>query len=252
MSNQVLLLLCTLLLIAVMGALSYALYQRLSAASERLRAQVRSSADNTIAQIEALLALQAELGLKHALPPTRGWAASPDFLRNLMLHALREQPKITVECSSGSSTVVLARCAQLAGQGHVYSLEQDPVFATKTRELLQRHGLSDWATVIDAPLQTLQLPAWQGDWYAFQGLPEDLLIDLLVVDGPPWFVHEDPRYPALPVLDGRVRKGGMLFLDDADRPEEQRAVKRWLAELPHWQEVQVPRCEKGCVALRKA
>jgi predicted O-methyltransferase YrrM len=251
MTLTTVLLLCTLTLILVMGGLSYLLYQRLSGASERVRAQIKSSCDNAITQIEALLALQSELRLAHALPPTRGWAASPDFLRNLMQHALRNRPAVTVECSSGSSTVVLARCAQLAGQGHVYSLEQDPVFAAKTRELLQDNGLADWATVIDAPLQALQLPGWQGNWYASQHLPEDLAIDLLVIDGPPWFVHEDPRYPALPVLDGRVRKGGVLFLDDAARPEEQRAIKRWLAELPHWKEIQVPRCEKGCVALQK-
>lgn len=58
-----------------------------------------------------------------------------------------------MECSSGASTIVLAQSAKLNGRGHVFSLEHDRDYATKSRVELEKQSLSDWATVIDAPLQ---------------------------------------------------------------------------------------------------
>src|SRR3712207_1794767 len=73
-------------------------------------------------QPEALFGLYLELGFRKSLPPTRGWAASPDILLQLTQHARETHPNVVVECGSGASTVVLARCAELNGGGHVYSL----------------------------------------------------------------------------------------------------------------------------------
>jgi len=226
-------------------------YHKLSSAIERLRQQLPKSSGNVIKQIEALLALQKQLGLRNPLPQTRGWAASPDFLRTLMQHALSARPACTVECSSGISTLVLARCAQLVGVGRVHSLEHDPEFAEKTRQTLRAEGLEDFATVYDAPLVELSLPGWQGKWYAHGVLPADFAIDLLVVDGPPWFVGDLPRYPAVPVFHSQIAPGGIVLLDDAARPDEKVVVKRWLDEFNDLRSRLVPECEKGCVALAR-
>lgn len=115
----------------------------------------RSQHDNStlFRQLEALQGLYAELDLKVSLPPTRGWAASPDFLLELVRHTRANKPLTVLECSSGTSTLVLARCLQLNGAGKVLSLEHDPYYAAQTRQQLQRHGLQDWAQVLDAPLQ---------------------------------------------------------------------------------------------------
>lgn len=47
-------------------------------------------------QLEALQGLYAELGLEKSLPGTRGWAASPDFLMELVRHARAAKPLIVV------------------------------------------------------------------------------------------------------------------------------------------------------------
>lgn len=230
----------------------WVVYQKLSLGIDRLSKQSAHDAENVIAQVEALLTLHATLNLNRVLPPTRGWAASPDFLRNLVSHTLSARPRSVVECSSGISTVVLARCMEILGTGHVFSLEHDAQYAEKTRRLLLHHGLSDFATVCDAPLKEINLAAWSGLWYTHTVLPDDLTIDLLVVDGPPWFVAEAARYPAVPMLHDRFNTGAVVLLDDAARVGEKVAVKRWLDEFSDLSLFDVPACEKGCVAIKKA
>lgn len=231
--------------------LSWLVYNKLSSGIDRLSKQLVVDSGNVIAQVESLLSLQTELKLNHALPPARGWAASPDFLCNLFVHTLKFRPRSVVECSSGISTVVLARCMEIIGEGHVYSLEHDAEYAVKTRDLLQLHGLSKFATVCNAPLESIELDKWSGQWYSHEVLPEDLRIDLLVVDGPPWFVAKTARYPAVPVLHDRFNRNAAVFLDDAARMDEKIAVKMWLEEFPDLALFDVPKCEKGCVAIRK-
>ncbi len=243
-----------LVLLAVLaGATLLALwlvYQRLSRSLAALRAQLPVDTANAFTQAESLLALRQRLGLRHPLPRTRGWAASPDFLRAAMELSLERRPAVVVECSSGISTLVLARCAQISGVGHVHSLEHDPAFAQKTRDLLRAEGLEAHATVYDAPLKPLQLPGWSADWYDSAALPEGLRIDLLVVDGPPWFVSALPRYPAVPVLRQQMQPGAVVLLDDAARPEEIECVRRWRQEWPALEALAMPTCEKGLAGLR--
>ena len=71
------------LLVGGLYVVVYLMYHKLSLAISRLAKQTNKQADNVISQIEALLALYAEIRPAHGLPPTRGWAASPDFLRLL-------------------------------------------------------------------------------------------------------------------------------------------------------------------------
>lgn len=251
MTVETIILLCTVAVVGSVCLVLYLMYHKLSLTIDRLGKQSTRQTDNVISQIEALLALYAEIRPTHGLPPTRGWAASPDFLHNLVMHTLSDRPLTVVECSSGISTVVLARCMEILGEGHVYSLEHDKEYAEKTRALLRQHGTEHFATVCDAPLKNITLPRWSGEWYSHKVLPVDLKIDLLVIDGPPWFTAELARYPAVPVLYERFNPHAMVFLDDADRKEEQMMVKRWLDEFSDLAAVGVPVCEKGCVVLKK-
>jgi hypothetical protein len=225
-------------------------YQRLSRILAALRAQLPVDTANAFTQAESLWAVQQRLGLRHPLPRTRGWAASPDFLRAIMELALERRPQVVVECSSGLSTLVLARCAQLNGLGHVHTLEHDPEFAEKTRNLLRAEGLEAYATVHESPLVPLELPGWKAPWYDTSRLPEGLAIDLLVVDGPPWFVSDLPRYPAVPVFKDRLAPDAVVLLDDAARPEEQECARRWREDWPALGVMTAPACEKGLAAFR--
>jgi predicted O-methyltransferase YrrM len=200
-------------------------------------------------QLEALQGLYTDLGLSRSLSGTRGWAASPDFLLELTRHALTDKPKVVVECSSGISTMVLARCMQMNGSGKVFSLEHDPAYARETRRQLDRHGLSAWADVIDAPLTAREFAGATWPWYATDGLPRDAEFDMLVIDGPPQATRSLARYPAGPALFGCLSPGAAVFLDDARRPDEQQILRRWADEYPEIEQRQLP-CEKGAAVLR--
>jgi hypothetical protein len=206
----------------------------------------RTESEALFAQFQALLALERKLGLMDALPAMRGWAGSPDFLLQIANKVLSDKPNTVLECSSGISTIVSARCLQLNGSGHVYSLEHELEFAQKTRELLLNYGLNDWATVLDAPLQTKYT---ETPWYDEDKIPKDLSSeDLLIVDGPP--TVEDPlaRYPALPRLKAKMSEQFSIYIDDADRDGEREMVKRWLKECPELT-YRKESCEKGLVIL---
>ncbi|MBJ7310846.1 class I SAM-dependent methyltransferase [Rugamonas sp. CCM 8940] len=214
------------------------------------RDQSRQDTAALFRQIEALQALYIDLDLRHSLPGTRGWAASPDFLLELARHALAERPAVVVECSSGTSTLVLARCMQLNGAGKVYSLEHEPRYAEQTRQQLRRHGLADWAEVIDAELLPQAIDGQNWPWYATTGLPAGLAIALLVIDGPPQATGALARYPAGPALFPRLAPRASVFLDDAGRADEQAILRRWRVEFPELQQSSRP-CEKGCAVLSR-
>ncbi len=209
---------------------------------------IRTESEQLFAQFQALMGLERRLALPRPLPPLRGWAASPDVLLRLADHVLETPLNCVMECSSGSSTLVIARCLQLRGHGHVYSLEHEPRFAQQTRERLRQFGLSEWATVLDAPLR----PQPQGsDWYSLEALPLNLPpVDLLVIDGPPTSIGAQARYSALPRLVDRLAPTSSIWLDDSARNDEQQILTRWLSEFPEWQQDHIS-CEKGLCILRR-
>ena len=189
----------------------------------------RLEVEHLFNQLQSLSLLERTLAMPQALPPTRGWAGSPDFLLFAARHALAHKPKVAVECGSGVSTVVLARCMQMVGHGHLFSLEHDPVYAKKTRQLLLEHGLEAWADVIDAPLVA---DPTSTPWYDESMFPDAMRdIGLLVVDGPPDDVGRLARYPALPRLLSRMDGHFTVIVDDAARPDETERVARWTQEI---------------------
>ncbi|PWF47648.1 class I SAM-dependent methyltransferase [Massilia glaciei] len=213
------------------------------------RGQAQTDTAAVFRQFEALIGLYHDLGLSKSLPPTRGWSASPDFLAQLTRHALLEKPLTVVECSSGASTLVLARCMQINGAGRVYSLEHDPVYAEKTRAELARHGLGEFAVVLLAPLRGFSAGAPERLWYARDALPPGLAIDMLAIDGPPKDTGALARYPAGPALFPLLAPNAAVFLDDAARPEEQAILSRWKDEFPALA-FSTRECEKGCAVMR--
>lgn len=239
--EQLLLLAILVLLLAVLVVLIYTFHQIPSFFTQSLDKQFR--------QLEALAGIFVELGFQKSLPPTRSWAASPDFLREIALHALHARPKVIVECGSGVSTVVLARCMQINETGHIYSLEHMPELAERTRQELQRHCLRDWATVLDAPLCSYELKGEAWIWYSIEELPQ-IGFDMLVIDGPPKKIGKLARYPAGPLLFGRLNPGAAVFLDDAGRQQEKIILQHWAKEFSELRQ-EVRNCEKGCVILWK-
>lgn len=244
--------LTTVLLIVLLLALTAYVLHKVRAVHlllHEVRDEGRNGTTALFRQLEALIGLYLDLGLTKSLPATRGWAASPDFLAQLARHALEEKPRTVVECSSGVSTLVLARCMQINGGGKVYSLEHDAQYAEQTRAQLARLGLSEFADVLLAPLRKVPIGAVLFPWYTIDVLPRMAPIDLLVIDGPPRAVGALARYPAGPILFHRLAPNAAVFLDDAGRADEIAILSRWQGEFPAL--VQSERdCEKGCAVLR--
>lgn len=209
--------------------------------------RTRRETEHLFAQLQALLALERTLALPGPLPALRGWAGSPDFLWRLTEEVRALRPEVVLECSSGASTLVTARCLQMLGHGHVFSLEHDPHFARLSREALARQGLSDWATVIDAPLIAQE---GGGRWYGLGNLPDAARnARLLVVDGPPADSGPQARSPALSMLRDRLSPGCVILLDDADRADERKAVEEWQRNEPALIVQYLP-MEKGLARLQ--
>jgi predicted O-methyltransferase YrrM len=200
--------------------------------------------------IQIINALHEQLRLPHILPPSGGMAASPDFLKAVADHVLAAKPNLVVECSSGLSTVVIARCLQINGGGRVVSMEHMPQFAEMTRAELKRQGLSDRAVVLDAPLIPHVLSGTTFQWYRTDALPGEP-IDLLIVDGPPADTGDSPRYPAGPRLFPRLSSKGAIFIDDAGRPEDIDVIARWRQEFTELIfEVNTQEFQKGICTAR--
>lgn len=213
-----------------------------------LEQKVPEDLHHTYQQIKAFIDLNHLLQLPWPLPPLRGWVASPDFLLLLAEHVLQHKPNRIVECSSGASTVVLAQCAKLNGYGYVLSLEHDAHYAEKTRQLLVKQGLQNWATVIDAPLRDYDFNGQNYHWYTLSEQVQDKCIDMLVIDGPPANLNHCARYPAGPLLLPLLNTNSIVFLDDASRPDEQEIVQRWVSEFTGFDAYRHD-CEKGAVSL---
>lgn len=204
--------------------------------------------ENTVlfAQLQALRSLEERLALKQALPSVRGWAGSPDFLLTLLETVLARAPSTVMECSSGVSTLVIARGLQQSGRGHLYSLEHDKAYVEKTCKMLSQYGLEDWATVLYAPLISTEEDT---SWYDDSKIPTDVnLIELLVVDGPPHDSAPFARLPAVRRLLPRMASNCMVILDEAARDAERVAVEHWMKLLPHHVSSYLHH-EKGCVII---
>ncbi|MEN9559270.1 MAG: hypothetical protein RLZZ502_481 [Pseudomonadota bacterium] len=183
-------------------------------------------------QLEHLIALYKDLDLPGSLPPTRGWAGSPDFLRAVYEQVRTLKPDRVVECGSGVSTIVITRALEQNGKGHLWSLDHDAHFAALTAQRVEGFGLSHRVSMLIAPLHEVGIKGQSSPWYQHQALPEGTL-DLVVIDGPP--ITEDPRarFAGGPALISRLSAGGAMLLDDANRPGERAIADEWRALYPH-------------------
>ena len=188
-----------------------------------LRAQSR--------EIEALVQLFQQFTPRAPMPSSGDYALNPTDLLDL-LHLVRlRKPRLVVELGSGTSSVWLGYALEQYG-GKLVSFDHDGDYARQTRTMLAAHGLNAVAEVRDAPLRELTVDGNTYQWYDVDQLRDLIGINLLVVDGPPAATGPDARYPALSVLGPRLAASATVVLDDANRPDERDAVRRWTEEVP--------------------
>ena len=176
-------------------------------------------------QFEAVEQLLPLLKLSSPLPPSRGWAASPDFLLTLAHVTRKVKPRLTVELGSGISTLVLAK----SGAKKIVSLDHSVEFGTQTKEMLSSHGVRG----VDIRIHELETYPGGYKWYAkstYKGLSK---IDLLVIDGPPSSTNPDARYPAFEHLISLLSPKATVVLDDVYRDEERKLADAITQALPN-------------------
>lgn len=187
--------------------------------------------DSLLSEAQALSQLMAGFEPTELLPTVGGWALSPSGLLWLTRYIAKEKPEMIVECGSGTSTLWCAMALRRNGHGRLVAMDHKPDFAAKTRDALARHGLSDWAEVVDAPLVPTATPRGNFDWYDTTGVRASN-IDLLLVDGPPQATGQHARYPALFILEKKFAAHAAVLLDDTHRADERECMEFWLEETP--------------------
>lgn len=178
-------------------------------------------------EVQALLQLLRKVPDAPPLPPVGGWALTPASLLGIWDVVEQERPATIVECGSGSSTVWLCYAARAVGGVRVVSLEHKGSYARRTEALLAEHGLQDLADVRHARMQEVEVEGELRHWYDPSCLEDLDAIDMLLVDGPPKNSGPLARFPAVPILADRLAPGALIVVDDATRPDEQEAMRRW-------------------------
>jgi predicted O-methyltransferase YrrM len=200
-------------------------------------------------QLEALASIFSLLKIRHPLPATRGWAISPDFLREMIAEIKLHKPKFILDLGSGVSTLIAGYMMEKSG-GKVVGIDHDAMYADATRKNISAHSLEVIATVVHAPLTKTSVGAEQKMWYDTNKLEFEEKIDMLIVDGPPERTEKMARYPAVPVLYRQLSKNAVILVDDARGNDLQEAVKQWQESYPDLK-VSTAKAEKGMVILRR-
>jgi predicted O-methyltransferase YrrM len=224
-------------LVIVIAALAYlvrstrALHRKVNRNADRVSKELsaqtgrfKTELAHVYHQFEAVEQLLPLLKLSAPLPPSRGWAASPDFLLTLAHVTKRVRPRLTVELGSGISTLVLAK----SGAKKIVSLDHSVEFGTQTREMLLSHGVRG----VDIRIHELESYRGKYQWYAKSTLKGLAKIDLLVIDGPPSSTNADARYPALEHLVPLLSPKATVILDDVYRDEERKLADAIVKALP--------------------
>lgn len=161
---------------------------------------------------------------------SRGWSASPELLSLLYELILRRKPQFVLDIGSGMTTVVAGHALRENGSGTVVAWDHLSEFADETREQIRLHNLVNWATVITSPLEQITLDEHSYLWYS-QRVPENQMVDLVIVDGPPGSTNALARYPAGPIIGPSLSADAALILDDVDRSDEKEVMMLWSEKL---------------------
>jgi predicted O-methyltransferase YrrM len=161
------------------------------------------------------------------LPHLGSWKADTYLLHRLVDLIEAHRPKTVVELGSGATTLVLGRALEMFAPGaRLVSYDQNAEFVTSVQRWLGDNGLA--AELRHASLSS-RSDNWPGLWYQLDEVPG--VIDMLVIDGPPWSVHPFVR-GAAETLFSRLSRGGLVVLDDAARPGERIVARRWKRSWP--------------------
>lgn len=151
-----------------------------------------------------------------------GFAARIDFLTEVARQATLATKPI-LECGSGITTLLMGLLAGRRGI-KVYSLEHIAEWRVRVMDAIEEFRIPN-VEILLTPLRDFDGFAWYDA--PLPELPETFA--LAICDGPPGETAGG-RYGLLPVMGERLSAGSVILLDDAERPGELEALRRWQAE----------------------
>jgi len=214
-------------------SVSLGLYIYFSIQTKKQKRTIDSEISGKYKQLEILTSIYSSLDIKVPLPETGEWAASPDLLKKIIETIFYKQPQLIVEASSGVSSIIAGYCVKNIGRGKVISLEHDILYVEKSRALIKKHQLEDFVSIIHAPLIKHKINNKEWIWYDISSLNKILPIDMVIVDGPPYYIQKLSRYPVIPLLYDKMSDNSILLLDDGVREEEKTMTEMWKKEFEH-------------------
>ena len=134
--------------------------------------------------------------------------------------------KKMIEFGSGAST---PRWALKFPDLSILSFEHEQKFCDETRQYVSEAGVEDQIEIVHAPLKTVRFKGRSFRSYAVLKIKNTC--DIVIIDGPPASTRRG-REACLYHAYNRLRIGGVVILDDADRADEQTIVKNWLRVYP--------------------
>jgi hypothetical protein len=201
-----------------------------SALDRHLGAAVQASqyaTDRAIATVgrrtQDLMSLHAMLKPHAGFPLPNEWEISPSFGAFVVDLVIEKRPSQVLALGGRVLPLLVALALERNGAGMVAVLEDDPSNSQAVQHFLERFGVETRATVFERPLAHVSIEEHECSWYAIDPAELDL-IDLVVVGGAP---HGPEVFPAVPVLETRLRDGAFVVLDDAADMDRQAAADRW-------------------------
>lgn len=152
-----------------------------------------------------------------------GFTANVDYLQEVAKNATTTEGPI-LECGSGLTTLLLGLLAGRRGVA-IRSLEHSPQWQQRISRVLSENKISN-VEVLSSPLRDYGDFSWYNP--PLKELPDQFR--LVICDGPPGDT-KGGRYGLFPVFGGRLPKGTVIVLDDANRPAEIELVNRWKNEV---------------------
>jgi len=211
---------------------------------------IRDNHTNLYNQVQAYTDLHHKIQPISFLPPMTGSAILPDLANILIKYIENNKPETIVECGSGVSTIISAYCLKNNKKGKIYSLDHEQKYLEITQENLKTHKVSEYVELIHSPVIDFTINNKKHKFYDINLLNNISEIDILFVDGPPRTIQPDIRFASVPLFYDKIKTGGIIILDDADRKPEKQAINEWLKKYPNLKYNYIP-TEKGTVILTK-
>lgn len=220
----------TVMVFIIVGFLIQFTYKRINNTIDFLGKEINSN----YSQIESLFSIFSILNITKPLPSFRGWSISPDFANIIIQKILEKKPGNILECGSGVSSLIISYLIKDKNWGNLVSFEHDKEFAVRTKELLKSHDVSGKTIIHAMDLIDYNLENNHWKWYDTSVLNQDMKFDLIIIDGPPAYIHPKSRYPSLFLLDKHLNIGGIILLDDCLRENDNNIVKQWMKNFSNY------------------